>query len=181
MRIYAIVVGLAGLGIMLSADGSLPIPRNTGEWMALASGILWSIATTGMKSRSNLRPVTAAFVFALGAAVASLVIALLLAPLPHIADLGAAIPFALGTGGLWWGISIAALMWATVRLEPARVGILMMSEVLIGAASAALLAGEHLSMLEIIGGVLVFGSGVLEIWPIKQPQGAKVSAQSGSP
>ena len=172
MRVAAIIVGLIGLAIMLSANGVWPIPRNTGEWMALVSGILWSIGSTGMRTKSTLEPVAAAFLFALGAAITSLMIALVLAPFPNLASYSAISAIALGTGGLWWGITIVGLMWATVRLEPARVGILLMSEVLIGAASAAIIAGEHLSTLEIIGGALVLCAGILEIWPIKEPRPA---------
>ena len=60
---------------------------------------------------------------------------------------------------------MAALMWATARLEPARVGILLMAEVLVSAASAAILAGEHLGPLELTGGAMVVLAGVLEVWP----------------
>jgi len=60
------------------------------------------------------------------------------------------------------------LMWAAPRLDPARVGILLMSEVLIGTISAAIIAGEHLEVFEIIGGGLVLCAGVLEVWPIRQ-------------
>ncbi len=56
-------------------------------------------------------------------------------------------------------------MWAAARLEPARVGILLMAEVLVGATSAALIAGEHLGPVELAGGALVLLAGVLEVWP----------------
>ena len=75
--------------------------------------------------------------------------------------------YAAATGGIWWALSIASLMWATVRLEPARVGILLMVEVLVGAVTAALIAGEHLAPLEIAGGALVLLSGLLEVWPVR--------------
>lgn len=68
---------------------------------------------------------------------------------------------------LWWVLSIAALMWAAVRLDPARLGILLMSEVAIGAATAAMFAGEGLSSSEVTGGALVILSGLLEVWPTK--------------
>jgi drug/metabolite transporter (DMT)-like permease len=57
-------------------------------------------------------------------------------------------------------------MWATLRLDPARVGILMQTEVIVGAVSAALLAGEHLAPLEIVGGGMVVAAGLLEVWPV---------------
>jgi drug/metabolite transporter (DMT)-like permease len=168
LRILAIGVGLAGLAAMLSADGDLPLPRGAGEWMALIAGLLWSVATTGIRVRSDLGPVEAAFIFALGATVAALFLAPVLEPWPggvRTEDLAGTVGVAIATGGLWWVLSIASLMWATVRLEPARVGILLMAEVVVGAASAAMLADEHLDRLEIIGGVLVLCAGVLEVWP----------------
>lgn len=171
LRILAIAVGLAGLAMMLSADGELPVPRGTGEWMALIAGVLWSFATTGIRVRSDLQPFEAAFIFALGATVATLILAPVLEPWPngfHPENIAGTIGLAFATGGLWWGLSIASLMWATVRLEPVRVGVLLMTEVLVGAASAAMLANEHLDRLEIIGGALVLSAGVLEVWPSRR-------------
>ncbi|RVT82663.1 DMT family transporter [Rhodobacteraceae bacterium CCMM004] len=171
LRIAAIACGLAGLAVMLSADGGPPVPRSAGEWMALSAGALWSVATTGMRVRPDLGPGDGAWVFALGALAATLVLAPMLGPLPSLAP-GAGLAVAGWAGlaaALWWGASIAGLMWATVRLEPARSGILLMSEVLVGAVSAALLAGEALHPLEIAGGALVLAAGALEVWPTGRP------------
>ncbi|SLN11091.1 EamA-like transporter family protein [Roseivivax jejudonensis] len=171
LRVVAIFLGLAGLYVMLSSDGGLPVPQGTGEWMALLAGGLWSIATTGMRVKSRVEPVAAAFVFALGATVTALVVAPWLGAWPAGPDVGGFLEpaaLALATGGLWWVLSTAALMWATVRLEPARVGILLMTEVIVGAASAAVLAGEHLAPRELVGGALVLCAGVLEVWPAKR-------------
>lgn len=169
MRLAAILVGLAGLGVMLSAEGTLPIPRSLGEWMGLAAGLLWSFGTTGMRSKSDLAPLPSAFVFAMGAALTALALAPILGPLPTPDAPIRAAALALATGGLWWVLSTSALMWATVRLEPARVGILLMAEVLLGALTAAIFAGEHLHPLEIAGGTMVLVAGLLEVWPTRQP------------
>ena len=169
LRLVAIAVGLAGLFIMLGGDGGLPLPRNLGEWMAFVGGILWAFATAGMRLRSTVAPLPAAFLFALGAAVLSFVLAPLLEPLPQVegADLAAMAGTALVTGALWWVVSIAGLMWAALRLDPARVGILLMTEVVFGAVTAAVFAGESLSGAEILGGGLVILCGLLEVWPVK--------------
>ena len=82
LRLYAIGVGLLGLVVMLSADGSAPIPRSLGEWLALASGIIWSVATTMMRVTPEIEPKAAAFLFALGSGVFAGVCAPLLAPFP---------------------------------------------------------------------------------------------------
>ena len=172
LRMWAIIIGLIGLAIMLSADGTAPVPRNIGEWMGLASGIMWSVASTGMRTKSTLLPIPAAFVFASGAATTALLIALALAPFPQQIPHMSTTIIALGTGGIWWGLAMVGLMWATLRLEPARIGILLMSEVLVGAASAAILAGEHLSWLEILGGSFVLCAALLELWPTKPSSSA---------
>ncbi len=167
LRLAAIAVGLAGLLVMLGGDGQAPMPRSAGEWMSLAGGVLWSFSTTGIRAKADLGPIAAAFVFAAGATVATLVLAPLLAPLPAVALANAARAFgiAFATGGLWWGASIAGLMWAAMRLDPARVAILLMTEVLAGALSAAVFANERLQAFELVGGALVLFAGVLEIWP----------------
>lgn len=165
MRLVAIVIGLAGLGVMLGAQGQAPIPRNTGEWMALASGILWAVSNTGIRSRSRLEPAEAAFWFSTGASLTALILAPLLAPWPAQAD--PSLGVILAAGALFWGLSIAGLLWAARHLDPARVGILLMSEIVIGILSAAVIAGETLTPLEIAGGALVLASGLVELWPVK--------------
>lgn len=170
LRLLAIAVGVAGLAIMLAGDGSVPLPQGVGEWMALASGLCWSIATTMMRTNDPLPPVTATATFALGAACAAGVSAPLLSPLPQVAEIGSilgALAMTFGTALMWWCLSLTIFLWAAPQLDPARVGILLMAEVIIGAATAALLAGEPLGLLEIVGGVLVLAAGVLEVWPVK--------------
>lgn len=63
---------------------------------------------------------------------------------------------------------MVALMWIAVRRAPARVGIVLMSGVLIGAASAALIAREHLSAPQITRDAFMLDAGVLEVWPEKR-------------
>jgi drug/metabolite transporter (DMT)-like permease len=169
LRVAAIVLGLVGLAVMLAAGGEVPLPRSAGEWLALASGLLWAIASTLLAGRPGPAPAAAAFVFALGATLGAAGLAPLLAPWPAgvaASDVAVAAGWAVVAGGLWWGLSMASLLWATARLEPARVGILLMSEVLVGTLSAALLAGEQLAGREVVGGALVLAAGVLEIRPV---------------
>jgi drug/metabolite transporter (DMT)-like permease len=180
LRYVAIVVGVAGLAMMLGADGQAPFPRGLGEWMSLVGGVIWSFSTTGIRAKSDVNPASAAFVFAVGATLATLALAPLLGPWPYLAARHAAnlIGLVLATGGLWWGASIAGLMWAATRLDPARVAILLMSEVLIGALSATLLASERLGALEVAGGALVVCAGLLEIWPLRRAEPGRQAPHS---
>jgi drug/metabolite transporter (DMT)-like permease len=180
LRYVAIIVGMAGLTIMLGADGQAPLPRGIGEWMSLVGGVIWSFSTTGIRAKSNVNPVSAAFVFAVGAVLATLALAPLLGPWPNLTARSAAklTGLVLATGGLWWGVSIAGLMWAATRLDPARVAILLMPEVLVGALSATLLASERLRAFEMAGGALVICAGMLEIWPLRRTAAGRQDAQS---
>lgn len=171
MRAAAIVVGLIGLAVMLGVDRGAPLPQGIGEWMSLIGGVLWSFSTTGIRTKSNIGAVPAAFVFAVGAAFTALLLAPLLGALPSLNahDAAKMIGFALATGGMWWGASTVGLMWATMRLDPARVALLLMTEVLVGALSATFLANERLRDFEMLGGALVLCAAVLEIWPTRRP------------
>jgi drug/metabolite transporter (DMT)-like permease len=169
LRYLALALGLGGLGLVLGSEGGAPVPRSAADWLGLLSGLLWSLATTGMRTRSRLRPDAAAFVFVLGGVATALVLAPLLAAPPLAATGPAWATWAwLGlAAGLWWGLSLLVLLWAAIRIEPARLGILQMSEVVVGVLSAALLAGEAVGLATAVGGGLIVAAAVLEVWPVR--------------
>lgn len=166
-RYLAIVLGLAGIGMVLSGShNGLPLPRTLGDVLGLTSGILWSIAATGINVHSRTRAAETNFVFCAGGAGMALILGLCLAPggPGHIG-----LEFGLEAWGwmacvglVWWAVSLTGFMWATRRLEPARVGILLMSEVIVGAITAGLFAGEPFSGIMIMGAALVMGAAVIE-------------------
>lgn len=167
-RVLALLAGIAGLVLMLGADGQVPVPRGLGEWLGLASGVCWAVASIGIKVKATAGPAESTFLFAVGALGGGLILAPLVAPFPDIAalpDLGTVAFWVVCCAVLWWALSIVGLLWATTKLEPARVGILMISEVVVSVASAALIAGEFLSPAELLGGTLVLVAGVLEFLP----------------
>jgi drug/metabolite transporter (DMT)-like permease len=174
LRGAALLAGAAGLALVLGADDGVPLPRGLADGFGLAAGVLWSISSTGVRTQAPIPPARAAFVFALGALAGTALMAPWLAPwlapwpgVPAATALLPALGWILLAGALCWGVCMAGLMWATARLEPARVGILLMGEVLVGTASAALIAGEALGPVEAAGGVLVIAAAVLEVWPVR--------------
>lgn len=169
-RYAAIAVGLIGISMVLGGKNQgLPVPASIGDWLGLASGLLWAVASTGMHVHVRTKPAETNFVFCAGAAVMALVLALLLAPqdLPGV-ETGQYLPalgwtLILGVG--WWAASLTAFMWATSHLEPPRVGILLMSEVVVGTLSAALFANEPFGLIMTIGAMLVVAACILETMP----------------
>lgn len=165
-RIAAIVSGLTGIVLVLKGSHpGLPVPKTLGDLFGLSSGLLWSVASTGIHLHSRAGAAETTFVFCAGGTAMAAVLAVVLSPeLPGFPS-GQALPalawlFMLGCG--WWGASLTGFMWATRRLEPARVGILLMSEVVVGAVSAAILAAESFGLLMTLGACLVVAAGGLE-------------------
>lgn len=175
-RLLVLLLGIAGLLMMLGAGGTLPLPRNLGEWLGLLSGFLWALATVGIRVKATTGPFSSAFVLVAGAWIGALIVAPLLEPVPQIS--GLIRPWAI----LGWvmvaalcGVAAAmvAVMWAATKLDPARIGVLLMAEVFVSAISAALIAGETLSAVELLGGGLVLIAGLIEVWPARRRIPAK--------
>ena len=55
------------------------------------------------------------------------------------------------------------VLWASQRIDAGRVGILLMTEVLAGAITAALFSGEYFGIRELTGTALIVCAGLVEI------------------
>ncbi|MGN8197855.1 EamA family transporter [Salinisphaera sp. RV14] len=163
---YAVIgLGLIGLVLVLGVHDGVPLPHAVGEWLGLAAGALWSLASVGMRVRGEMPPLAGSTVFAAGALIAGglLWLVLPMAPgAPAISLDAASVVWAVAAALIWWIGSMLALVWAAARLEPARVGILLMSEVLVGVVSSALFAHEALNASQIAGAALLLAAGLLD-------------------
>ena len=168
MRIVTILLGFSGLAIVLGAEGWLPIPTRLGDWMALCSGIGWAFSTVVIRKRQNIAAYEATLSFFAVGVAASILMPLLVMPstlfenLPTLTDLPRFLPWLILLGPLLWVPAQILLMWGAKRLDPGRVGILLMGEVLVGAATAAILTDEPFGWREMLGGVLIVGAGLMD-------------------
>ncbi|ROO24787.1 DMT family transporter [Salinisphaera japonica] len=166
IRYGVILLGLFGLFLTLGRGGFVPLPERAGEWYALLAGLFWSLGSIGISARSDLPAIESTFVFVIGALATALVL-FGLDPTWPTADVwppaATSVVWAVAAGAVWWIASMIALVWATSYLEPARVGILLMSEVLVGVISAALFAGETMAGLQWLGGGLLISAAVLDV------------------
>jgi len=165
-RVVALLLAFSGLYIVLVAEGGLPIPRNNGDWFALTSGLCWAIGSVKLfqdGAQMILEKVTMFVVFAL---LMSLLLVFWqqgnLAGMPDIATLET---------GWYWILIVAAGMlpityltiWPATVLSPGRVGMLLMVEVLVGVASAAILTDEVFGLREFTGATLIIAAAVVEV------------------
>jgi drug/metabolite transporter (DMT)-like permease len=157
--VWSTLLGIAFLGERLTR-------RNLGDWLALFSGLAWAYGSLRLYRTGGLPVFEQVLVFVLGGlAVLVLAVALggeFLAPSPSGDSLLGVVPHA-------FAISIFVLpmlyltIWPAMRLSPGRVGLLLMSEVVVGVGSAALLAGEPFGLRELIGTLLILSAGAIEV------------------
>ncbi len=165
-RLLAIGLCVAGMFVILGDRHGWPWPHNIGDWLALASGIVFAYG--------SLRVYEAPAVSASAQTAASmlgctLISALVLFWLPA----GLAGPVPSYSTGLLLSVIVYALvmivpinwlwLWSAKYLPPARVSLIFSLEAVVGIASAALLIDEPFGWREMLGSVLVIGSTVIDV------------------
>lgn len=166
-RMLTIVLGLSGMLVILGVDSGTPWPRNAGDWMGLASGVVWAVAAVLMRGDGKTAAVDYSLVyFAWGA-----VIAVALTQLPFSAGHPPPlVEHVLATS--FWSIpfvallvvpAVLAMMWGTPLLNPGVVGLLFMTEISVGTVTAAIWAGEPFGLREIVGVVVITAAGLAEM------------------
>ncbi len=165
IRLGCVVAGLGGLVIMLSGDGGLPLPRNLGDWMALASGILWAVLSIRIRNSGEIGATANLAAFLTG----GLVFALLFAgfaghdQLPAAEAINAVWPLVLAIAWIGWLPSQFILFWGVRRISPVRTGILLMTELVSGVVTAAWLSGDPLTWQQALGGALILAAGLGDV------------------
>jgi drug/metabolite transporter (DMT)-like permease len=165
-RVVALLLAFCGLYIVLVVENGLPIPRNTGDWFALMSGLCWSVASVKLFQDGAQMILEKVIVFVVFALLMSLLLLLWnqgnLQGMPDLVALGK---------GWYWILTVALVMlpicyltiWPAALLSPGRVGMLLMAEVLVGVASAAILTDEPFGLREMTGAALIISAGVVEV------------------
>jgi drug/metabolite transporter (DMT)-like permease len=174
----ALIFGFAGLMVVLEADAGLPLPQNTGDWMALFSGMAWAVGSTRIFVGKKHATFEVALVFALGTVVVTGLLILLFPPgalgLQPTAAAVADSAAVLAAGAFLLMIPIFFLtVWGAKRLSPTTVGILLLGDVVVAVVSAAILIEtEPFGTREVIGTALILAAGVMEVLPRRRVRSA---------
>ncbi len=168
-RWTAISGGFAGLMLLVSGGGSVPL--NIGDLFAFFSGVFWAFGAA-MIMRFGEVPVLGMTMFqfaftALGAILLGYIagtvdfpagdVVVRVMPITTLISLVAFLP------AVW------ILFWAQKFLFPGRVGLLMMSEVLIAVITASLLLPqERMLAIEWAGSALIVGACLVEVFLLPQ-------------
>lgn len=164
-RWVAIAIGLAGLGLLVSGGGEVPL--NIGDLFAVLAGLFWAIGAAVIKHYDTVPlPGMTMFQF-IFTALSAVVLGFLMgnfqppsldAVLPSL-PLSMLISLAIILPSVW------LIFWAQKFLFPGRVGLLMMSEVLMAVVSASLfLPEEAMSLMAWCGAVLIIAACFIEVF-----------------
>lgn len=166
-RLLAMALGFAGLAAVLGVKDGIPLPRNAGDGVALLSGMLWAAGTLRSFHRPTLKVALPVFSFAAGGVLSSAAILAVAAlsgwALAEPGHLAAMLPWIMLLGLVIFVPPNFLVLWAAQRIDSARVGILLMTEVLFGSISAGLLSGQPFGLGEAIGTALIVSAGLIEV------------------
>lgn len=166
-RWVAIGLGILGMAIIFADDTGIPLPRNTGDWFGLASGIFFALGCTLILTDKRVGAVTHTVNFFVVGALISVLVAWIMTArgavvLPGASEVNATLIWLLPVSLLFTLPAGFATIYAPARLNPGVVGLLFMIEIVIAVVTAALLAGEPIGLREVIGLPLILCAGLVE-------------------
>ena len=159
-RWLAVGAAVIGCGLVMRIDPAR-LDVAPADLLGLFSGLLWGAGTVILRRfpDADFRNISLVQ-YIIGVVLAGLVILMLDAPVPTAAAFVAAMPWAFIFGGLVFLPALMMVFRVSQYLSPGLVGILMLSEVLVAATTAALFLGERLDHAQLLGVGLIMLAGV---------------------
>ena len=163
-RIIAMLMAILGMLTIFGLGARFPIPQNIGDWLGIGSGFLWAVAMVRIRMSESHSAIELTAGFFQWSLIFSAGAAFLLAPsqIPKIEQVLPALPLLLIFTALLVLPGTYASLLGPKYLSPGIVGLLFMTEIIVGAISVALLAGEPFGMRELMGVLLIAGASMLE-------------------
>ena len=180
-RAASITLALCGVWIAVGLDVGVPVPIHLGDWFGLIGGLLIAAgaARTEIEQPEGVFPLL--FIVIVFCLVASIFQYPLLAdaigamPTLDIAILN--LPFLLGISLLFVIPTTAIIFWSPAKIGTGIFGILILSELIVGVISAALLTDETFGWHEAIGATFILLAGIVEVTMSRSPESPTASSQ----
>ena len=155
-RIFAMAVAFSGALTIFGLGLQFPVPQNVGDWMGVGAGMLWATASL----RINIYKDYSATEMTLGFFFWSLIF--VPSYIPSLAQTLPALPLLTIFIVLLILPGTYASLWGPKFLSPGVVGLLFMTEIVVGSISVALLSAEPFGIREVIGILLITCASLIE-------------------
>jgi drug/metabolite transporter (DMT)-like permease len=159
-RWLAIAAALMGCALVTGVSRD-ELRFDPADLLGLLSGLFWALGSVVIRRYDALNFVTVSFLQYLFGGIMALLAALYFGdPIPQLNALLQAIPPAFLASVVLFLPSVLLIFRIMQYVSPGLVGILMLSEALVAAVSAAFWLGETLSSMQWIGGGAILTTGV---------------------
>lgn len=174
-RVLGIVLGVAGMLVVFSRGGGLPLPSGIADYMGLLSGLAWSLgivlcARPGMQKTTLSQVFISLLFMAPGMYVLSILPggrAAAAALDPHT-GLAVTLFLLVALGLVWLLGGMLMTLYGAERLSPGKVAIFLMAEVVIALITSAILIDEPFGLREIAGAILILGASLVEFLGVEK-------------
>lgn len=161
LRIIALAIALAGLAATLGGPEIFTTPLSAMDLLALSSGLAFALNNVAIRVGHGLPDTVRAVAINGGCALISL--GFLLWDEQPLQMLNATQIGILSALSLLWVVpGTLATFYGVARLDAGKAAILLLAELVVGVFSAVVIGGEHLSVQEIVGGILILTAAVIE-------------------
>jgi drug/metabolite transporter (DMT)-like permease len=159
-RWLAIAAALVGCALVTGVNRD-ELRFDPADLLGLLSGLFWALGSVMIRRYDGLNFVHVSFLQYLFGGIMALIAAIYLGdPIPQLAVLLQAIPPAFLASAVVFLPSVLLIFRIMQYVSPGLVGILMLSEALVAAVSAAFWLGETLAPMQWIGVAAILATGV---------------------
>ena len=173
-RAVSIVLALSGVWIAVGIDVGFPLPVNLGDWFGLVAGFLIAAgaARTEIEQPQGVFPLLfIVIVFCFLSSVCQYpLLADAIGAMPTLNIAISSLPLLVGITLLFVIPTTALLFWSPSKIGTGVFGILILSELVVGVISAALLTDEPFGWREAVGASLILLAGIVEVVLNRSPE-----------
>lgn len=166
-RIVTVSLALVGVWIAVGTEAGVPVPIYLGDWFGLLAGFLIAAgaARTEIEQPEGVFPLLfMVIIFGLFATIYQYpMLAGSVGSIPTFENTLSSLPLLLGISLLFVLPTTALIFWSPSKIGTGVFGILILSELVVGVISAALLTDEAFGWPQAIGTSLIVIAGMMEV------------------
>ena len=167
VRVATLLLALGGLWIVFSKQTVLPLPENSGDWLALVGGAIFAGGMIRLEvvKYDGVFPLIFSFFFygAIFNIFAGFFLADYLGPMPAADAFVSMASFLFAISVFYFIPTGIVILWAPSKLGAGLCSILFLSEIIVGVISSSILTNEPFGWREIVGSSMIVAGGILAV------------------